>query len=308
MTVMDLKKTTTSKIVVPALLALLLAATGGCSEEPQAVDEREEAYARAWAHAYLTDPAPTPTPHPPEPPDHVVLLIRPSEIEYTRFHGWDRVQAALGYRSNGELDIEVVDIVGADESSDIFAADRIEIDSSRFEGVIVTHTPGPILLNKIHAFVHSGGNAAVLINTCLPEDLEALFGITCISMPDRGPRFTKEGPGELFAPFWEEIYISGGGYGVQLLPGRSDFTCTPLTHPETGDFCTSLHGTVGDGNIIFMVSQWAQIGVPDNAHYAYAGSLLADYMIDNGPRWMSGSPNPGHSEAARRLLEWLVWE
>ena len=287
------------KLMILILVAPLLLQAIGCSAEPQVAEESVEVGKEAAA--YRTFPALTPTfvslfdPRHFDP-RHFVLLIRPSEIEYSHFQ-------TLGPVGTG---IQVDAVVGADENRDIFAADRVEIDPSRYRGVFVAHTPSYNLLNKLHTFVSSGGNAAVLINTCLAEDLQAVFGVACAEMPEGGPRFIKEGPGEAFAPFWEGLNVKGGGYGVQLLPGQSDFSCTPGTHPETGSFCTALLGRVGDGNIIFMVSQWAEIGVPENSHYAYAGSILADYLIQ-ATSW-SDEPPINHVVAAKRLLAWLVPE
>ena len=257
-----------------------------------AVPEAAEAVQDARTSNPTATPPPTNTPPPiptSTPIPTAVLLVRPSDIGYTHM-------SAIAFSEGIPVDV----VVGATSRSiyrDFYEADTIDIDPSRYRGAFVTHTPGPGLLSNVHAFVYSGGNAVVLLNICLARDLQEIVGITCANMPNRD--YTVKGLGERFAPFWNGLTIDGGPYfkfEVQLLPGQSDFSCIQWTHPETGKFCTALYGKVGDGNIIFMVSRWANKGVPGRPHYRYAKSILDDGLIFKYD----------HKEAALRLLRWLV--
>ena len=216
-----------------------------------------------------------------------VLLVRPGRITYSHL-------PALGF-SEG---IPVTAVTGAAGARDIYEADGVDLDNSKFQGVLVAHTPSIGLLRKIHAFVYAGGNAAVFLNVCLASDLQTVFGFTCATFP-KDARVQIGGPGKDFAPFWHGLNIHGGPYmksEVQILPGQSDFTCIPKVHDETGTYCTAIYGKVEKGNFIFMIGNWAEIGRPGFPHYAYASSILQDSVIQDYD----------HKEAASRLLRWLV--
>ena len=216
-----------------------------------------------------------------------VLLVRPGRITYSHL-------PALGF-SEG---IPVTAVTGAAGARDIYEADGVDLDNSKFQGVLVAHTPPIRLLRKIHAFVYAGGNAAVFLNVCLASDLQTVFGFTCATFP-KDARVQIGGPGKDFAPFWHGLNIHGGPYmnsEVQILPGQSDFTCIPKVHDETGTYCTAIYGKVEKGNFIFMIGDWAEIGRPGFPHYAYASSILEDSFIQDYD----------HKEAASRLLRWLV--
>ena len=150
-----------------------------------------------------------------------VLLVRPGRITYSHL-------PALGF-SEG---IPVTAVTGAAGGRDIYEADGVDLDNSRFQGVLVAHTPSIGLLRKIHAFVYAGGNAAVFLNVCLASDLQTVFGFTCATFP-KDARVQIGGPGKDFAPFWHGLNIHGGPYmnsEVQILPGQSDSTCIPKVH------------------------------------------------------------------------------
>ena len=197
-----------------------------------------------------------------------VLLVRPSKIAYSQL-------SALGFAEG----IPVTVVTGAAPGRDLYQADDVDLDNSKFQGVFVAHTPSPGLLRKIHAFVYAGGNAAVFLNVCLAADLQNVFGFTCATFP-RDSRVQIGGPGKDFAPFWDGLNIHGGPYmksEVQILLGQSDFTCIPKVHDDTGEY-------------------WAEIGVLGYPHYAYASSIFSDSSIHDYD----------HKEAASRLLRWLI--
>ena len=216
-----------------------------------------------------------------------VLLVRPSKIAYSQL-------SALGFAEG----IPVTVVTGAAPGRDLYQADDVDLDNSKFQGVFVAHTPSPGLLRKIHAFVYAGGNAAVFLNVCLAADLQNVFGFTCATFP-RDSRVQIGGPGKDFAPFWDGLNIHGGPYmksEVQILLGQSDFTCIPKVHDDTGEYCAAIYGKLAKGNVIFMIGDWAEIGVPGYPHYAYASSIFSDSSIHDYD----------HKEAASRLLRWLI--
>lgn len=167
---------------------------------------------------------------------------------------------------------------------------------SDYAGVLVARVPEWGGMSEVHSYVYSGGNAAVFVDTCDTDDAENLqadFGITCAKMPSRDYRI--QGSGEQFAPFWDGLTISlfGAIVRVQLLPGQSEFTCIEAWDEESGTFCSALYGSVGKGNVIFMIS-----GLDPYCTYARdcPDNILNDRYINHYD----------HKEAASRLLRWLV--
>ena len=136
----------------------------------------------------LATPSPTPDPIP-----NSLLIVRPSDIEYTHLQ-------AAGFSLGFDIDVRV----GARGRGDVSNAEGITFDYSQYRGLFVTHTPYRNLLTTIHAFAYSGGNAAVLINRCLAEHLQSIVGVTCAEMPDNTSLLMK-GEGGIFAPFWEWV-------------------------------------------------------------------------------------------------------
>ena len=167
---------------------------------------------------------------------------------------------------------------------------------SEYGGVVAARIPEGSGMSEIHSYVYSGGNAAVFVDTCDTDDAERLqadFRVTCAKMPSRDYRI--QGSGEQFAPFWGGLTISlfDSIVRVQLLPGQSEFTCIEAWDEESGTFCSALYGSVGKGNVIFMIS-----GLDPGCTYPRKcpNNILSDEYINHYD----------NKEAASRLLHWLV--
>ena len=213
-------------------------------------------------------PVPTPTPTP----------ITASNVVWTSYaHAYSHLPA-----------------LGFTEGITLTSSENESLDISKHRGALVLDNLSS--LSALHAFIYSGGNAAIFIFYCNAEILQADFGITCASM-SRNADFRIKGSGELFAPFWDDLVISMPDTEksiVQLFSGQSDLTCISATDEITGLFCTALYGKVGAGNVIFMIGTGAY-----GCTYPTRDcpeTIMNDYYIHNYD----------HKQAASRLLHWLV--
>ena len=170
---------------------------------------------------------------------------------------------------------------------------------SEYRGVLVTDiTPSHSELEGLRQFVASGGNAAIFISSCESDVLESLqfvFGVSCVIIT-RGKfewnyYLELRGRGEQYSPHWGGLILETTDLNlrskVAFVTGQSDeIACTSTATVASRSVCTSLSGTVGDGNVLFLL-----------------GSL------NNSTRFEDGTLHSrDNMKAASRLLYWLVEE
>ena len=166
----------------------------------------------------------------------------------------------------------------------------------QYEGLVFISPEMHQEFADIHAYIYAGGNAALFITErCHNTELQAVFGISCVAIPDSLGHFEISGPGEHFAPFWSGLTIGSDESAirttVQLSPGQSDLTCIPLAGGELGSGCTALYGKIKDGNVIFLLGHLEE----------YRRGHTIDTIMKNDYIWENDN-----NEAAIRLLHWLV--
>ena len=177
------------------------------------------------------------------------------------------------------------------------------LNIAEYRAVLVTNTPNAQLLRALYDYVHSGGNAAVFMELCDSEALQAEFKVACANTPHT---FFLQGRGEWYAPFWNGLTIASSDldprYGhrarVHFLAGQTDFTCVRRTHPEIGSFCTAVYGKVGRGKAIFLTNS-ANYGCTNPYSSPYS-SCPSHFLEDRSIHLKD------NTEAAARLFHWLV--
>ena len=295
----------TRVLAVLAALSLLTltAMASGCSE-PQVVEKIVEV-----EKVVVVTATPVPTPaaeqdtgdEPTLVDDWSVLIVDAESLGYSSYSNF----AALGFSKGIPTGV-----VNPPRSGERYVHTIPKSLSIReHPGIIVVGKPEGDLLEQMHEYALSGGNLAILVNSCygnVRPDLERIFGISCGET-----NFGMRGRGEQFAPFLrglvinvqhlDDDFLRHAEYRTNFLSGPSgDFRCVAkaktLINEQMVELCTALYGTVGHGKVIVMAGGWIVTS---------SGIMGATYV---SPEWFNDEFIHGmdHERAALRLFNWLV--
>ncbi len=124
-------------------------------------------------------------------------------------------------------------------------------------------------LTQLSRFIEEGGRAVIFIGDCRDEFADRLqneFGFRCASA---GTKIGWEAlKGEWLTPLWQGLSVGSDTATIQLVPGpSSQYECRTLTMGDL-EFCGSLTGRFGDGEVIFVLAG------------RYKGQYAPSYMFE----------------------------